>query len=93
MRKYEFCGCWRVLTVCEAIRDINDEMKEFIEAESVEDKADEKSDVIWGFGRLLGAKRGIHYVEMSGDELHYEKIVKRMNDYGCIRSYKKRCNQ
>lgn len=93
MRKYEFCSCWRVLTVGEAISDINDEMKEFIEAKTDEDREDEKSDVIWGLGRLLGAKNGIHYVGMDGDELHYQKITERMNKYSCIRSYKKRCTK
>ena len=62
--------------------DIWDEMKEFFEEPSL----DEFSDVMFGFGRLLGGLLNKRYVRMPFDRNHIEKIEKRYEKYACIRS-------
>jgi len=84
----EFCDCvsngsgeWR-----NRIVDIWDELVELIEVKSWDEFLDEWSDVVFGFGRLLGWAWGVKYVHLYGAERHIEKIKRRMAEYGCVRS-------
>jgi hypothetical protein len=77
-----FCNCIRPLPPRLAMRDILDEMKEFVQ----EPSKDEMSDVLWGVGRLIGGILGRSYVRIPGDADHYKKVVVRMDAYGCVRS-------
>lgn len=93
-RKYEFCNCWHVRPVKGACTDIMDEIKEVMEVKNFHDFRDEMSDVMWGVNRLLAAFFGKKYVRIIPfDKMHYEKVSERMAEYGCIRSYKKRCSK
>jgi hypothetical protein len=77
-----YCGCFRVLSAREALRDIGDEAQEWF----AEPSLDEFSDVMWGVGRLIGGLCGVEYVRVPGDRRHAEKISARMAEYGCVRS-------
>lgn len=88
MSELEFCGCvsnrsdeWRNRFV-----DIWDEIVELVEVKSWDEFLDEWSDVVFGFGRLLGWAWGVNYVHLYGAERHIEKIKRRMAKYGCVRS-------
>lgn len=78
----KYCSCFKRRTVSDAIRDIADEVAEFVAQPS----RDELSDICFGIGRLLGSLVGREYVRFMGDGAHVAKINKRMSDYGCIRS-------
>ena len=84
----EFCGCvtnekgeWK-----KRLSDIWDERVEISEVKSMEEFWDECSDVVFGFGRLLGYFCGVKYVHLYGAEACLEKKKKRMAEYGCTRS-------
>lgn len=47
---------------------------------------DELSDITFGIGRLVAGLFGKVYVRMPFDRMHIEKAMKRMNEYGCVRS-------
>ena len=60
-----------------------DEIKEFIEDPSM----DELSDIVYCLNRAVGSLFNKSYVRLiPGDKLHVDKINKRMEEYGCIRS-------
>ena len=84
------CGC-RCLKnergeLCCRVKEILDEMVEVCEARSWDELKDEVSDVMFGFGRLLGYMCGRVYVRMWFDERHIAKIEKRFTETGCVRS-------
>ena len=81
------CACWLVLTRREALGHLAEELGEWVAKPS----RDEVSDVMFSIGRLVGAMRGVHYVSMPGDKLHWKKITRRMQEYGCIRSKRNVC--
>jgi hypothetical protein len=62
------------------------EFFELFEVKSFEEFKDEFSDICWGFGRLIAGIVGKVYVRIPGDTMHYEKVMNRMNEYGCVRS-------
>ena len=82
------CGCLRNEKgeVWMRLKEICDEVVEVCEARSMEELKDEVSDVMFGFGRLLGYLCGRVYVKMWFDERHVKKIEGRMEEYGCVRS-------
>lgn len=81
MQKY--CNCHNVLTAKESFEGTVDELKEFIEDPSM----DELSDIVYCLNRAVGSLFNKSYVRLiPGDKLHVDKINKRMEEYGCIRS-------
>ena len=77
------CGCvsgprplWRAFT------DILEEVREFVEEPSRE----EASDVMFTLGRFIAALRGRIYCRVPGDALTVEKMVRRAQTSGCVRS-------
>lgn len=66
--------------------EIWDELMELTEVNSWDDFLDELSDVVFGLGRLIGYFCGKPYVSLYGDQRHVQKIEKRMEEYGCVRS-------
>lgn len=91
-----FCNCLKPREWREALADIfsrekvdgklRGELWELFEVKSFEEFLDEASDISWGIGRLVAGLVGKSYVRVLGDRLHYEKVMKRMNEYGCVRS-------
>ena len=77
-----FCKCMAPMGLKEAIGDIVDEFREFVEEPSM----DEFSDIMWGFGRLIAGLFGKVYIRMPFDRMHYKKVVARMEEYDCVRS-------
>jgi len=71
-----------VLAPRQALRDLLDELREFVS----EPSRDELSDIAFGLGRLLGALSRRVYVPVWGAADHVTKIADRMNTYGCVRS-------
>ena len=90
------CGCMAQRTPEDALKDIfsrelvdgsrRGELWELFEVRSFKEFADEWSDIMYGIGRLIGAIIGREYVRVPGDGRHFNKIAKRMANYGCIRS-------
>ena len=72
--------------LCSRVKEIWDEVVEVFGSRSVEELKDEVSDVMFGFGRLLGYMCGRVYVRMWFDERHIAKIEKRFKETGCVRS-------
>lgn len=71
------------MTIKEAIDALKDELKEFIS----EPSKDEASDIAYCINRLAGSLVGKPYKHIvGGTSLHVEKVQKRMQKYGCIRS-------
>ena len=95
-KKVEWCGCMQVRPWKEGLADIfsreliggkpKGELWELFEVKSFEEFKDEFSDICWGIGRIIGGFRGKAYVRVLGDTIHYEKVVARVNEYGCMRS-------
>lgn len=94
-RKYDFCGCHKVLNKSEGVEIIMDEVREMIEAwrerklpgKGLLPVRDEASDVIWGVNRLIAAFFGKAYIRvLPWEKMHYEKVFGRMEDFGCVRS-------
>lgn len=78
-----YCLCHSTLTLSQAKEGLLDEIKEFI----AEPSLDEASDIIYCLNRMAGSLVGKPYVRIfPGGKLHIQKIEKRMDDYGCIRS-------
>jgi len=84
----ELCDCvqnrpgdWKL-----RIQEIWDEVVELTEVKSWDEFVDEWSDVVFGFGRLLGYFWGVKYVSLYGDQRHVQKVEARMREYGCVRS-------
>jgi hypothetical protein len=75
-----YCGCLRNDKGEFGLRlkEIWDEVVEVCEAGSWEELKDEVSDVMFGFGRLLGYMCGRVYVKMWFDERHVKKIEGRV---------------
>lgn len=96
MKKVAWCGCMDVRSPKQGFADIfsrelvdgklRGEIWELIEVKNWEEFKDELSDIAWGFGRILGGLRNKAYVRVPGDRIHYEKVIARMNEYGCMRS-------
>ena len=84
----KYCGCLRNDKGDFGLRlkEIWDEVVEVCQAGSWEELKDEVSDVMFGFGRLLGYVCGRVYVKMWFDERHVKKIEGRMEECGCVRS-------
>lgn len=95
----KYCKCYKVLTVEEATQHLLDELDELHDAymsenASVETVTDEHSDVAYAVNRLAGAKQGVEYMDVvDGDGRHKRKMERRMQQYGCIRSFDKRCTK
>lgn len=66
--------------------DLIDEAKELMSARGREELLEELSDVTYAVGRLCGAVIKRPYVPMPFDKRHRDKIQKRVERYGCIRS-------
>lgn len=66
----------------DSLKDIYEEVWEFIESPSEE----EMSDIIFCIGRTLGSLIGKPYISLPGDGTAITKIKNRMKMYGCIRS-------
>ena len=80
---FEVCKCHNTMTIKEAIDALKDELKEFIS----EPSKDEASDIAYCINRLAGSLVGKPYKHVvGGTRLHTEKVQKRMQEYGCIRS-------
>lgn len=62
------------------------ELYELFEVKNFNEFKDELSDIAWGIGRIIGGLRNKEYIRIPGDEIHYNKVVKRINEYGCMRS-------
>lgn len=78
-----YCKCHQKLTHREAAMGLWDEVKEFI----AEPSKDEASDIVYCLNRAVGSLFNKSYVRLiPGDKLHVDKINKRMEEYGCIRS-------
>ena len=75
----KYCGCLRNEEgeFGLRIKEIWDEVVEVCEARSWEELKDEVSDVMFGFGRLLGYMCGRVYVKMWFDDRHVKKIEAR----------------
>jgi hypothetical protein len=84
----EFCRCVsnKEDELGQRLIDIWDEVVELAEVKSWDEFLDEWSDVVFGFGRLLGWFCGVKYVSLWGDERHVRKVEARMRAYGCVRS-------
>lgn len=95
-KKVEWCGCMQVRPWKEGLADIfsreliggkpKGELWELFEVKSFAEFKDELSDIAWGIGRIIGGFRGKAYVRVLGDGIHFEKVVARVNEYGCMRS-------
>ena len=95
-KKVEWCGCMDVRPWKEGLADIfsrelvdgklRGEIWELMEVKNWEEFKDELSDIAWGLGRILGGLRNKAYVRVPGDGIHFEKVVNRIEDYGCMRS-------
>lgn len=80
---FETCKCHQTMTIKKALHALKDEVIEFIQ----EPSRDELSDITYCINRLAGSIVGKPYKGIvGGTRLHVEKIQKRMQDYGCIRS-------
>lgn len=94
--KVKWCGCMDVRSWKDGFADIfsrelvegkrKGELYELFEVKSFEEFKDELSDIAWGVGRIVGGLVGKPYVRIIGDAIHYNKVVSRMNEYGCMRS-------
>lgn len=92
----KWCGCMKVHTFKEGIADLfsreliegkrRGEIYELLEVKSIAEFKDEASDISWGVGRLVGALLNKPYVRIPGDKIHYNKVVNRIEEYGCMRS-------
>jgi hypothetical protein len=92
----KWCGCMKVHTFKEGIADLfsrelvdgklRGEIWELLEVRSLTEFKDEASDIAWGVGRIIGGFLGKAYVRIPGDRIHYNKVVNRINEYGCMRS-------
>ena len=79
----QYCNCHNTLTYIEALSGLLDEVKEFI----AEPSKDEASDIIYCLNRLAGTVVNKPYLKIfPGEKIHVDKIKKRMDAYGCIRS-------
>jgi len=71
------------MTFKQARQALKDELMEFIQ----EPSKDEASDIAYCINRLAGSIVGKSYLHIvGGTGLHVEKVQKRMQEYGCIRS-------
>lgn len=97
MRKeVQWCGCMDIRSPKEGFADIfsrelvdgklRGEIWELMEVKSFAEFKDELSDISWGIGRIIGGFLKKAYVRVPGDGIHYEKVVARVNEYGCMRS-------
>lgn len=96
MKKVQWCGCMQVRSWREGLADIfsrelvdgklRGEIWELMEVRSFEEFKDELSDISWGIGRIIGGFLKKAYVRVPGDQIHYRKVVDRINEYGCMRS-------
>jgi hypothetical protein len=84
----ELCGCVKNNQgdLDRRCIEIWDELVELTEVKSWDEFLDEWSDVVFGLGRLIGYFCGKPYVSLYGDQRHVQKIEKRMQEYGCVRS-------
>jgi hypothetical protein len=82
----KFCGCMKVRKFKDAVADLSEEAGEIFSVKSWDEFRNEASDVSWAFGRLFAGMVGKVYVRMPGDRQHYRKVMKRMEEQGCVRS-------
>jgi hypothetical protein len=85
---FEHCNCItnKKEELGTRLKDIWDELVELVEVKTWDEFLDEWSDVVFGIGRLIGWLYGVNYVSVYGDQRHVNKIKKRMQEYGCVRS-------
>jgi hypothetical protein len=85
---FEHCNCItnKKEELGARLKDIWDEVVELVEVQTWDEFLDEWSDVVFGLGRLVGWLYGVNYVSVYGDQRHVNKIKKRMQEYGCVRS-------
>jgi len=81
-----FCDCMQVRKFRLALADLREEIGEIVSVKSWDEFWDEASDVSWAFGRLFAGMFGKVYVRIPGDRRHYRKVMKRMDEHGCVRS-------
>ena len=84
----EFCGCVseKEFDLRQRVLELRDEAVELFEVKSWDEFKDEWSDIMWGVGRLLGNLMGKAYIWIWGDGLHVDKMRRRMQEHGCVRS-------
>jgi len=92
----EWCACMGVRRVRDGVSDLcsrarvegklRGEIYELFEVRSFSEFKDECSDIAWGIGRIIAGMMGREYVRIPGDRGHYNKVVGRMKEYGCMRS-------
>ena len=80
-----YCKCFENRKLKDAVKDIWEEIVEFAKEPSY----DELSDIAYGINRLVGSLMKKKYIRIFPDKLHVEKINKRFEEYGCIRSRSK----
>lgn len=79
----KYCKCYQPLPIRTALRYLKEETIEFIQDPSM----DELGDVVRVINRLAGSL--VNRPEVSilpYPKVHLEKVNKRMQEYGCIRS-------
>ena len=96
MIEEKWCGCIVLHSYKDGIDDLisrefvdgkrRGEIYELFGVRTMAAFKDEMSDIIWGVGRLIGKMLGKDFVRLPGDQMHYDKIVGRMEEYACIRS-------
>jgi hypothetical protein len=96
MKNVHWCGCMDVRPWKDGFADIfsrdlvdgkrRGEIYELFEVKSFEEFKDELSDIAWGIGRIIGGLMNKPYVRIPGDGIHYNKVVDRIKEYGCMRS-------
>ena len=92
----KFCKCMGVRHWRDALKDLfgreliegkrRGEFYELFEVKSFEEFRDELSDISWGIGRLIAGCFRKEYIRIPGDRIHYNKVMDRVNQYGCMRS-------
>lgn len=92
----EWCGCMCIRSFREGMADLfgrelvdgkrRGEIYELFAVRNIHEFRDELSDISWGIGRIIGGFLGRPYVRIPGDRMHYNKVMQRMNEYGCTRS-------
>jgi hypothetical protein len=96
MKQVHWCGCMDVRSWKDGVADLfsrelvdgklRGEFYELLEVKNMDEFKDELSDIAWGVGRIVGGILQKPYVRIPGDKIHYNKVVARVEEYGCMRS-------
>jgi hypothetical protein len=84
--KRAWCACLSPQTPTAAARECAEELRELLTCRTRAELSDEWSDITFAVGRLCGAVIGRRYVPVPYSGRHIEKIRKRHDEYGCVRS-------